>query len=55
MKVAHITFPNNVIEEVNNVHHVDFRPTHVVIYTKDGHVVAYRATEVITIVTQEID
>ena len=55
MKTAYITLPNDVIEKVNSVHHVDFRPTHVVIHMKDGNIVAYQAIDVKIVVTQETE
>ena len=55
MKTAYVTLSNNTTEEAINVHHVDFRPTHVVIHMKDGNIVAYQASDVKVIVTEEID
>ena len=55
MKTAYVTLIDNTIEEAINIHHVDFRPTHVVIHMKDGNIVAYQASNVKIVVTQETE
>ena len=53
MTKANITFNTRAgqIEQVNNVDRVEFTPTHVVIYTIDGELVAYLASLVLMVET----
>ena len=56
MTVAYIQLQGDLVggtEEVNNVDHVEFIPTHVVVHMTNGKIVAFLASVVLTVVTNE--